>query len=105
MCDVAAAADDHLLPSYHATDNLKDASLVGLLPADLSDIAQVAGIAFDHETGKGVVFHLMGTLSPFGKVGLTAIADSIAEADALYEKACKTMMEVGASEAQSAHSL
>ena len=47
----------------------------------------------------------MGTLSPFGKVGLAAIADSIAEADALYEKACKTMMEVGASEGQSAHSL
>ena len=71
-------------------------------PADLCYAAQLM------EQGKllgGVVFHVMGTLSPFGKVGLAAIADSIAEADALYEKACKTMMEVGASEGQSAHSL
>ena len=42
---------------------------------------------FDHETQTGTVFHLMGTLSMYGKVGLTCIANSMDEARAMYETA------------------
>ena len=59
---------------YYATDNLKDPRLQGLTPADLALISTENGLDFDHETQKGVIFHLMGTLSMFGKVGATCIA-------------------------------
>jgi hypothetical protein len=33
-----------------------------------------------------VLFHLIGALSEFGKLGMTAIANSPAEAEALYDR-------------------
>lgn len=39
---------------------------------------------FSHRTETGVLFHMIGALSQYGKVGLTAIGNSHAEADAIY---------------------
>jgi hypothetical protein len=33
-----------------------------------------------------VLFHLIGAVSEFGKLGVTAIANTPAEADALYQR-------------------
>ena len=39
---------------------------------------------YSHGTESGVLFHLIGALSEFGKLGLTAIGNSRAEVDELY---------------------
>lgn len=69
---------------YVATDNLKSDEYVGLLPEDLIRATDEAGLAFDASTNTGVLLHLLGALKKHGKVGMTCVADSAAEADALY---------------------
>jgi hypothetical protein len=69
---------------YRATDNLRSDSYRGLLPEDLVDILTENRLHYSHATDSGVLFHLIGALSEFGKLGLTAIGNSREEADALY---------------------
>lgn len=69
---------------YEATDNFEDDRLRGLLPIDLIDIVAEAGLHFDPTVMRGTVFHLLGCLSEFGKVGMTCIGGSEAEAAAVY---------------------
>jgi PGM1 C-terminal domain len=71
---------------YRATDNLQSPRYRGLLPEDLIDIVTINQLNFSYRTETGVVFHMIGALSQFGKVGVTAIGDSDAEADAIYQK-------------------
>jgi hypothetical protein len=74
-------------PKYYiATDNLQKASYQGLLPNDLMDIIAHHRLHFDSGTETGTVFHLMGCLSQFGKLGLTSIGDSPQEAEDIYNK-------------------
>ena len=74
-------------PKYYvASDNLQHAQYRGLLPTDLMDIIARNGLHFDTSTETGTVFHLMGCLSEFGKVGLTSIGNSIAEAQQIYQR-------------------
>lgn len=70
---------------YLASDNLQKPQYHGLLPYDLMDIIAKHHLHFDSSTKTGTVFHLMGALSEFGKVGLTSIGNSSAEAKAIYE--------------------
>lgn len=69
---------------YKATDNLFSEQYRGLLPEDLVDILTVNKLHYSHGTESGVLFHLIGALSEFGKLGLTAIANSPAQVDDLY---------------------
>ncbi len=69
---------------YRATDNVRAELYRGLLPEDLIDILTVNKLHYSHATESGVLFHLIGALSEFGKVGLTAIANSRAEVNDLY---------------------
>lgn len=69
---------------YKATDNLYSARYRGLLPEDLVDLLTVNKLHYSHGTESGVLFHLIGALSEFGKLGLTAIANSPAQVDELY---------------------
>ena len=70
---------------YRATDNLVDPQLRGLLPADLIDIVAEASLHYDPARLRGSVFHLLGCLSEFGKLGMTCVATSPTEADQVYE--------------------
>ena len=70
---------------YRATDNLVDPQLRGLLPADLIDIVAEASLHYDPARLRGSVFHLLGCLSEFGKLGMTCVATSPLEADQVYE--------------------
>jgi len=70
---------------YRATDNLVDPQLRGLLPADLVDIVAEASLHYDPARLRGTVFHLLGCLSEFGKLGMTCVATSPTEADQVYE--------------------
>jgi hypothetical protein len=69
---------------YQATDNLCDERLKGLLPMDLIDIVAEAGLHYDPARLRGSVFHLLGCLSEFGKLGLTSIGRNDEEARAVY---------------------
>ncbi len=69
---------------YRATDNLVDPQLRGLLPADLIDIVAEASLHYDPARLRGSVFHLLGCLSEFGKLGMTCVATSPTQADQVY---------------------
>ncbi len=69
---------------YRATDNLRSESYRGLLPDDLVEILTLNKLHYSHGSESGVLFHLIGALSEFGKIGLTAIANSREEVDDLY---------------------
>lgn len=69
---------------YQATDNLCDPRLRGLLPIDLIDIVAEAGLHYDPAQLRGSVFHLLGCLSEFGKLGMTCIGRSPEQAAAVY---------------------
>jgi len=74
-------------PKYYvASDNLQKPAYRGLLPTDLMDIVTRHRLHFDSSTQTGTIFHLMGALSEFGKLGLTSIGNSFAEAEALYHR-------------------
>ena len=70
---------------YSATDNLKSPAYRGLLPEDLFEIIARHGIGYSHATGTGALFHMIGALSQYGKIGLTCIADDPAEAQRLFD--------------------
>jgi len=70
---------------YRATDNLRSERYRSLVPEDLIDIVTDHRLHYNHRTESGVLFHLIGAVSEFGKLGVTAIGNTPAEADALYE--------------------
>lgn len=73
-------------PKYYiASDNLQKSQYQGLLPYDLMDIIAKHHLHFDSATKTGTVFHLIGALSEFGKVGLTSIGNSWEEAESIYQ--------------------
>jgi hypothetical protein len=72
--------------SYVASDNLKGTALLGHTPADVIAEVEAAGLAFDQKRGTGATLHLLGALPNFGKMGVTCIADSHEDANALYEE-------------------
>ncbi|WP_341730438.1 peptide ligase PGM1-related protein [Microcoleus sp. EPA2] len=79
-------------PKYYvASDNLKKDRYRGLLPNDLMDIIADNQLHFDSGTGTGTVFHLMGCLSEYGKLGLTSIGNSSQEAEEIYNKVVKVL--------------
>jgi hypothetical protein len=81
-------------PKYYiATDNLQKERYRGLLPNDLMDIIADNRLNFDTGTETGTVFHLMGCLSQFGKLGLTSIGDSPQQAEDLYNQVVKVIDE------------
>ncbi len=71
---------------YRASDNLQKQAYRGLLPNDLMDIIMGERLHFSSIEGVGAVFHLMGCLSEYGKLGLTCIGNTPQEAEAIYEK-------------------
>ncbi len=76
---------------YRASDNLQNEAYRGLLPDDLMDIVMGEQLHFSSIDGVGVVFHLMGCLSEYGKLGLTCIGNTPEEAEAIYEKVVATI--------------
>ncbi|MCR9137567.1 MAG: peptide ligase PGM1-related protein [Alphaproteobacteria bacterium] len=68
---------------YYATDNLEADHYRGLTPEDLIDIAVRRNIHFHGAAQRGVVFHLIGALSEFGKVGMVCVGNSHEEAEKL----------------------
>ena len=81
-------------PKYYvASDNLESPKYRGLMPNDLMDIIAFHRLNFRSTTETGTVFHLMGCLSEFGKLGLTSIGNSPEEAEELYQQVVQALDE------------
>jgi len=76
---------DGLVRAYHASDNVRNPAYVGM---DVVDARHALGdLAFDRGDRRGVVMHLLGALPAFGKLGITAIAETRETATRLFEDA------------------
>jgi len=71
---------------YYASDNLEAPHYRGLTPPDLVDVAVLNGLHYDGTVHEGVVFHLIGALSEFGKLGVVCVGASPERADDLYRR-------------------
>lgn len=71
---------------FIASDNVQSDDYAGLTPDDLIDIAVENDIHFHGASQEGVVFHLIGALSRFGKLGMVAIDETIEGARKRYDE-------------------
>jgi PGM1 C-terminal domain len=71
---------------YRSTDNLKSEAYRGLSPEDLLDITTINHLHYGHGTETGVLFHMIGAVSQYGKLGLTVIGNSHEQVDSIYER-------------------
>lgn len=79
-------------PKYYvASDNLQKERYRGLLPSDLMDIMVEHQLHFNTGTETGSVFHLIGCLSEYGKLGLTSIGNSPQQAEDLYNRVIQVL--------------
>ncbi len=78
---------------YFASDTLQSDRYIGLRPEDLVDISVYHELHFHGPSERGVVFHLIGALSEFGKIGVVAIGDNHQQARFLYDKTLQVLDE------------
>jgi hypothetical protein len=78
---------------YYATDTVQSDRYKGLRPEDLVDISVYHGLHFHGPTERGIVFHLIGALSEFGKLGVVSIGDNPQQARFLYRQCLQVLDE------------
>jgi len=76
---------------FVASDHLHSHLYRAFTPDDLFDLAARHGLHFDQSRQTGIVFHMMNAVSEVGNLGLTAVANSPAEAEALYARTIQTL--------------
>jgi hypothetical protein len=76
---------------YFASDNVSSQRYKGLTPQDLIDIATFYSLIYDATTQEGVMFHLLGALSQYAKLGVVCIGSSREKAWQLYEKVIQVL--------------
>jgi hypothetical protein len=77
---------------YRSSDHIHNAHFKKLLPCDLLDFSRTfSEVGWDRENCVGVIFHMMGQISQYGGLGLTAIGQSKEEAKYLFEGALKKL--------------
>jgi PGM1 C-terminal domain len=76
-----------------ATDHLESASLRGLAVSDLFDVVARHGLHFDQSRQVGIVFHMISCLTERGRIGLTAVGDTPAEAQRRYRDAERVLLD------------
>jgi len=75
------------LKSFVASDHVESPAYRVFTHDDLFDIVARHGLHFDPSRQTGIVLHMINAVAELGSFGLTAVADSRAEAEALYQKA------------------
>lgn len=76
---------------FVATDRQESPLYRVFTPDDLFDIVVRHGLHFDQARQTGVVLHMMSALGDCGHLGLTAVGNTHAEADALFAKAVSVL--------------
>jgi hypothetical protein len=84
-----AGAEKHLV----ATDHLEGDELRALSIGDLFDVVARHGLHFDQSRQAGIVFHMISSLTEQGRVGMTAVGDTPAQAMALYDRARDVLLD------------
>lgn len=79
---------------YFASDNVMDKRYKGLMPLDILEFFEKHPLHWNSRTQIGVVFHMLGALSQFGKIGMTSIADSKEDAQGNYFKVISILNEL-----------
>ena len=80
---------------YAATDHLDSPAYQSLTPDDLLDVVAEAGLGWDDEREVGVVLHMVSAIAVAGRIGLTAVGDTLDEARQRYF-GVKTAVDVAA---------
>ena len=76
---------------YYATDNLRSERYRGLTPHDLIEIAIHNDLHYDSASQEGVMFHLIGALSQYGKLGVVCIGKDHATVDRIYDRTVRVL--------------
>jgi PGM1 C-terminal domain/ATP-grasp domain len=76
---------------YFSSDNLQNPAFKGLTPHDLMEIASFHDLLYDGSKQEGVMFHLMGALSQYGKLGVLCIGNTPQRADDYYKKTVEVL--------------
>jgi PGM1 C-terminal domain/ATP-grasp domain len=84
-------SNGHLIRYYFCSDNLESKNYRGLTPYDLLDIAMMNDLNYDGTSQEGVMFHLMGALSQYGKLGVVCIGSTPRRAKDFYERLVNIM--------------
>jgi hypothetical protein len=89
---------DFLLPDgtrrcYWATDSFMHDSLKSLTPEDFMDMVNsVKVLQYDKATATGTIFHMIDSLSSFGKIGIMCIGILESEAERLFRTVKATLL-------------
>ncbi len=76
----------NLIRYYFCSDNLCNEKYKGLSPHDLIDIAMINDLHYDGTSQEGIMFHLIGALSQFGKLGVVCIGSTPDRAREFYDR-------------------
>jgi hypothetical protein len=76
---------------YFCSDNLRSEKYIGITPPDLIDIAMLHQLHYDGTSQEGVMFHLIGALSQYGKLGVVCIGSTPERAKNFYEQTVKVL--------------
>ena len=76
---------------YFASDNVSSEKYKGLTPDDLMDISIFHDLMYDSAAQEGVMFHLVGALSEYGKLGLVCVGASPEKAKDYYDKTIRIL--------------
>jgi hypothetical protein len=79
-----------------ATDHLESDRLRALTVSDLFDVIARHGLHFHQARQSGIVFHMISSLTEHGRVGLTAVGATRAQAQSLYERAERILLDESA---------
>ena len=71
---------------YFFSDNLQSKNYKGLTPHDLIEITTVNDLLYDGSNQEGVMFHMIGALSQYGKLGVLCVASSPGKTTELYDR-------------------
>jgi hypothetical protein len=76
---------------YFTSDNVEHEKYKGLTPHDLIDIAMYHKLLYDGARQTGVMFHMIGAVSQFGKIGMLCIGETVDEAKQFYDRTIEVL--------------
>lgn len=76
---------------YFSSDNVMNEKYKCLTPYDLIDIAICNHLQYDGARQTGVMFHMIGALSQYGKLGLVCIGKTPEEAQRFYDRTLEVL--------------
>lgn len=76
---------------YFSSDNLQSESYKGLTPHDLIEISTANNLLYNSSIQQGVIFHMIGALSQYGKLGILCIGATPEITTELYKKTAEVL--------------